>query len=69
MPKQTVCVDVRRVTCPQCNQHFFEFHDQEIFLCPHCGAGLHDLPDSQCEDKEVTVYLDPLSGQVSAEVA
>lgn len=57
------------MTCPQCNQHFYEFYDQEIFRCPHCEASLHQLDDSQCEDKEVVLYLDPLSGRIETEVA
>lgn len=66
---QSVTVDMHRVTCPECMKVFYEFSDQEIFRCPHCGAGLHQLDESQCEDKEVVLYLDPISGQVSAEVA
>lgn len=60
---------MHRVTCPECRQHFFEFDGREIFRCPHCGGNCRQVEDGQCEDREIKVYLNPLTGQVSAEVA
>lgn len=66
---ESLSVDIHRVTCPDCLRDFFEFDGKEIFQCPHCGANCRHLDDGQCEYKEVVVYLDPLSGRVSTEVA
>ena len=60
---------IHRVTCSDCKKAFFEFDGKEIFKCPHCGANCRYIEDHQYEDREAVVYLDPLSGAMSIEVA